>query len=319
MPRFRFAVLLVLLVALPAAAADPARDLLCAGRIDDAIAALQTRIQASPQDAEAHHLLSRAYLLVEKWEAAVEAAEKAAAFQPKNSDYHMWLGRAYGNKAEHCNPFCAAGLARKVRAEFERAVELNPANVRARSDLAEYYMEAPGVMGGSKDKARQQADQIQPRDPAAAHWVRARLAEKEKQYDVAEKEYLAAVEASNDPSEAWLDLASFYRRRGRWTDLESAVGKAVGTPKRTPATLFQAASLLFRAGRNFPSAVEMLRQYLNSEKPACEAPPFRAQYLLGSILEKQGEKQAAAAAYQAALAVARNFDDPRKALKRVGK
>lgn len=314
-----FVCLLLGALALPAAAADSARDLLCAGRIDDSVSALQERIQASPQDAEAQHLLSRALLLIEKWDRAVEAAERAVALQPKSSDYHLWLGRAYGNKAEHCNPFCAAGLAGKVRSEFERAVELDPANVQARSDLAEYYMEAPGVMGGSKDKARAMAEQMQQRDPAAAHWVRARLAEKDKQYDQAEKEFRAAIEASSSPAGAWLDLAGFYRRRGRLNDMETAVGKAVDTPRRTGGTLFDAASLLFRAGRNFPGAVEMLRQYLNGGKIDCDAPAFRAQYLLGSILEKQGDKQAAAAAYQAALALARDFDDPRKALKRVQK
>jgi tetratricopeptide (TPR) repeat protein len=287
--------------------------------MDDAISALQGRIQASPQDAEAHHLLSRAWLLVEKWDRAVEAAERAVALQTKSSEYHHWLGRAYGNKAEHCNPFCAAGLAGKVRAEFERAVELDAANVQARTDLAEYYMEAPGIMGGSKEKARMQAEQIAQRDPAAAAWVRARLAEKEKQFDIAEKEFRAALEASSSPAGAWLDLAGFYRRRGRWTDLEAAVSKAVALPKRSGGTLFEAASILFRAGRNFTGAVDMLRQYLNGEKKVCDAPAFRAHYLLGSILEKQGDMQAAAAAYQASLALARDFDDPRKALKRVQK
>ncbi len=307
-------------LALPApAAADSARDLLCAGRMDDAIAALQGRIQTSSQDAEAHHLLSRAWLLLEKWDRAVNAAEQAAALRPKSSEYHHWLGRAYGNKAEHCNPFCAAGLAGKVRAEFERAVELDAGNVEARTDLAEYYMEAPGIMGGSKEKARLQAEQIARRDPAAAAWVRARLAEKEKKFEVAEKEFRAALEASSGPAGAWLDLAGFYRRRGRWMDLEAAVSKAVALPKRSEATLFEAASILFRSGRNFSGAVDLLRQYLNGEKKVCDAPAFRAHYLLGSILEKQGDKQAAAAAYQASLALARDFDDPRKALKRVQK
>jgi len=46
--------------------------------------------------------------------------------------------------------FSAAGLAKKVRASFERAVELDGSNVQARSDLAEFYMEAPGVMGGGR-------------------------------------------------------------------------------------------------------------------------------------------------------------------------
>ena len=52
----------------------------------------------------------------------------------------------------------AAGLAKKVRTEFERAVEFAPNNWEARTDLAEFYLEAPGIVGGGKDKARAQAD-----------------------------------------------------------------------------------------------------------------------------------------------------------------
>ncbi|MGH9508699.1 MAG: tetratricopeptide repeat protein [Terriglobales bacterium] len=317
----RFAILVILLLALmlPAAAADSARDLMCTGSVNDAIASLQARIQADAQDAEAQHLLSRAYLSIEKWDRAVEAAERAVVLQPKNSNYHLWLGRAYGNKAEHCNFICASGLAGKVRTEFEKAVELDPSNVAARTDLAEYYLEAPGIVGGSKDKAREQADQIQQRDPAAAHWVRARLAVKAKQYDVAEKEFRAAVDASRSPGGAWLDLADFYRDRARVNDLEAAVNKAVDASQRSGGTLFEAAALLFHSGRNFSGAVEMLRHYLNGEKKVCEAPAFRAHYLLGQILEKQGDKQGATSAYQASFALARDFEAARRALKRVQK
>ncbi len=314
-----FAFRLLFLLALPAAAADSARDLLCAGRVDDAVAAIQARLQTSPQDAEAHHLLARAYLFIEKWDRAVEAAERAVALQPKSSDYHLWLGRAYGNKAEHCNFICASGLAGKVRAEFEKAVEIDPNNTAARTDLAEYYMEAPGIMGGSKDKARAQADQMAQRAPSSAHWVRARLAEKEKQYEVAEQEFRAAAEGSASPPQAWIDLAGFYYRRGRLADMEAAVTKAVSAPQPSGGALFEAASLLFRAGRNFPGAAEMLRRYLDGGKLVCDAPAFRAHYLLGTILEKQGDKPAAVSAYQASLALARDFDDPRRALKRVAK
>jgi tetratricopeptide (TPR) repeat protein len=315
--RIPILVVCLSVLSLPVTAAD-ARDLLCTGNVSDSIAALQARMQANPQDAEAQHLLSRAYLLIEKWSPAVEAAERAVALQPKNSDYHLWLGRAYGNKAEHCNFLCASGLAGKVRTEFEKAVELDPNNVAARTDLAEFHVEAPGIVGGSKDKAREQAAQIEPRDAAAAHWVRARLATKAKQYDVAEKEYRAAVEVSKNPGSAWLDLADFYRDRGRPKDMEDAVSKAVSVSQRG-GTLFEAASLLFNSGRNFPGAIEMLRRYLNGEKKVCEAPVFRAHYLLGQILEKQGDKQGAVTAYQASLSLARDFEDARRALKRVQK
>ena len=313
------AVMLVALPASPRAAAPlPAQDLLTQGRVDDAIAQLQGRIQKSPQDAEAHHLLSRAYLLIEAWDKAVPPAEQAVALQPENSNYHLWLGRAYGRKAEHSNFFKAAGWARKCRAEFERAVELNSGNVPARTDLAEYYLQAPGFLGGGKEKAQAQAAAIAVRDKSAAHMVRARLAEEAKDYNAAERELWQAIAESGRPAGYWLNLAAFYRRRGRLSDMEDATKKAVAADKeKDPAILIQAAALLVRAGRNLPGAAVLARKALSSPPGSEGAPTFQAHYLLGQALEKQGDNAGAAQEYRAALSLAKDYKQAQKALNRI--
>jgi predicted Zn-dependent protease len=313
--------LVVMLAALPAspeAAPSPAQDLLNQGRVDDAIVQLQARIQKNPSDAEAHHLLSRAYLMIESWDKAVPPGEQAVALQPDNSNYHLWLGRAYGRKAEHSIFFKAVGWARKCRTEFERAVELNAANVPARTDLAEYYLEAPAFLGGGKDKAQAQAVEIAARDKSAAHMVRARLAEDDKDYNAAERELRQAIADSNQPAGYWLDLAAFYRRRDRLNDMENATKKAVAADKeKDPAILVQAAALLLGAGRNLPGAAVLARKALSSPASGEGAPTFQAHYLLGQALEKQGDNAGAAQEYRAALSLAKDYKQAQKALKRI--
>ena len=211
----------------------------------------------------------------------------------------------------------AAELAKKVRVEFERAVQLNGNNSAARCDLAEYYMNAPGFLGGGKDKARSQADQLMKLDPASAHWVYGMLAEKDKSYDVAELEFKSAISPAKEPATRWLDLASFYRRRGRMAEMEAAVNKALGVPGRQPHTLYDAAVVLFRSGRNFSGAVQMLRSYLGSGDPTEDAPAFQAHYLLGMLLEKMGDRAGAAQEYRATLALAKDFQKAQASLKRL--
>jgi Flp pilus assembly protein TadD len=48
-----------------------------------------------------------------------------------------------------------------------------------------------------------------------------------------------------------------------------------------------------------------------------EAPAFKAEYLLGTLLEKQGDRQGAARAYRESLALAHEFGRSQEALKRV--
>lgn len=310
--------LAVLLFQCAFAASQPsARDLIAAGRIDDAIAELNARIAANPNDSEAYHLLSRAYYAVERWDAAISNEDRAVALAPNNSDYHMWLGRAYGEKAGTANVFAAPGFAKKARDQFEKAVQLNGRNSGARRDLAEYYVGAPGFLGGGKDKARAQADQIIASDPAAAHWIRAIVADKEKQYDIAEQELKDAIKSSKSPASQWLDLASFYRRRSRLDDMEQAVYSALKVPNRPLVTLYDAAEILHRGGRNFSGAIQLLREYLRSGDPSEDSPLFEAHYLLGILLEKTGDRAGAVAEYRATLSLARDFQKAQTALKRV--
>src|SRR5215469_16149863 len=118
----KFLSVLLLLVLTTMGVADPAPvQLLSLGRMNEAINVLSNR-----SDPESLNLLSRAYYAMERWDDAVKWGERAVAVQPGDADYHLWLARAYGRKAGDSKPLAAAGLARKARNEFERAVQLDP-------------------------------------------------------------------------------------------------------------------------------------------------------------------------------------------------
>src|SRR6267143_1484293 len=143
-------VLLLLISSLTASVADSAKDMLAAGRIDEAITELNGRLSSAPADAESSNLLCRAYFALEEWDRAESSCRKAVSLDQGNGRYHLWMGRVYGEKADRANFLAAAGLAGKVRGEFERAVQLDPKNLDARLDLAEFYLAAPGIVGGGK-------------------------------------------------------------------------------------------------------------------------------------------------------------------------
>jgi tetratricopeptide (TPR) repeat protein len=302
-----------------AMADDSAPALLAAGRVDDAITTLRAKISASPNNAEAYNLLCRAYFSTGEWDNGISACEKAVALDPNNSSYHLWLGRVYGEKADSSSFITAASLAGKVRIQFETAVKLAPENVDARRDLGEFYVEAPGIVGGGRDKAEAQAQALAGLDSAKAHWLNGRIAEKKKDLATAETEYRAAIEASHGSSLTWFDLALFYRHQQRWDDMEDAIRHAVSAQVDRPEIIMESGEVLLRSGRNFAAAVQYLRRYLALGSKSEEAPAFKAHYLLGTALEKQGDKQAAAQEYRAALSLAKNFSQAQQALDRLNR
>jgi tetratricopeptide (TPR) repeat protein len=307
---------LLLLAAFQASASDSAKDMLAAGRVDEAIAALNVRLSSAPMDAESANLLCRSYFAMEDWDRAESACRKAVSLDATRGRYHLWLGRVYGEKADRAGFLRAATLVGKVHEEFQRAVQLEPKDTDARLDLAEFYLEAPGIVGGGEDKAREQARIIGASDPGREHWVYARIAEKKKDSPAAEREYHQYIDLSQGDAEAWLNLALFLRRQRRWQEMEQAIVKTSQAPMPKLDVLVDAAQMLYRSGRSFPFAVQLLERYL-AAGPVEAAPAFKAHYLLGMLLEKQGDKRAAVEQYRASLALARNFGLAQQALNRV--
>lgn len=292
--------------------------LLKAGKADQALNTLNSTVAREPNDAQAYNLLCRVYYQLELWDSSIQMAEKSVALAPQNSEYHLWLGRAMGRKAEDANPVAAFALARKVKTEFERAVALDGSNIPARSDLSEFYLEAPNFLGGDKTKANQQADYVAKTDLAMASYMYARVQEKQGNSG-AEAAYKKAVSSSSHPAHYWVELAHFYRRTKRLADMESAVNQALNSAHPGDVTDFDAAALLLQTNRNYSGAIQMLRHYVSQEETSEDGPAFQAHYLLGLLLEKQNKKKEAAEEFQTALHLASQYKPARDALARVSR
>ena len=95
--------------------ADGEVQLIRSGRINEAISHLQERVKADPNDADSLNLLARAYYSIEQWDDAIAASQRALKLQPNRSEFHSWMGRAYGEKADTVVMIGAASLARKTK------------------------------------------------------------------------------------------------------------------------------------------------------------------------------------------------------------
>jgi len=320
--RWLLSILVIAVVCVSTATAgadETAPSMLANGRVDEAIATLHGQISTSPNDAQAHNLLCRAYFSLGQWDRGISDCEKAVALAPNNSQFHLWLGRIYGEKADTSSFVTAAGLARRVRSEFEIAVRLSPNNVDARSDLAEFYLEAPGIVGGGQGKAEAQANSLAAIDPATAHCVKARIAEKRGDFATAEREYHEAIAVGHSSASAWLNLGLFYKHRAQYDQMEQALQHVRPAPLDRPDALVDAAEILIHTQRKLAEATRLLQTYLTSSPQVEQAPAFKVHFLLGNAHEKLGHKQDAASEYKLALSLAREFRPAQQALQRVSR
>jgi tetratricopeptide (TPR) repeat protein len=299
------------IASVPKNALEPVTADLSAGKADDAISRLSSFLTARPNNAKAHNLLCRVYYQEERWDDAIHECETAVQLDPQNSEYHLWLGQAYGEKASSIHSIKAYPLAKKVRREFERAVQLDSGNLDALSALGEFYAAAPEIVGGGKKKAQGVALTLEQSDPVEAYQLSGSLAEKDKNYALAETQFKAAVEVSKDPADAWMTLASFYSRHHHSDLMLQAIHAGIDADGRAtkphgPA-LVDGATILSRNNQEPKLAIQLLILYLESPNKSADSPAFQVHAQLSRLLQQQGDEVGARQQIEAATALARGY------------
>lgn len=252
------------------------------------------------------------------YQAAADLFEKAVAQTPNNAEAHFLLGEAYGSLAQNANMFKQAGLAFKTRREFARAVELDPNSLDARFGLIEFYMIAPGFMGGDEKKAFEQAGEIRKRDTMRGHQAFAYIYARQKKPDLARKEYVDAVkEQPNSPKTHYFLGISFLTADKNYKQAAEEFEMAVKLDPNYMPGWFQIGHMAALSGANLPRGEEALQKYLAYAPKPDEPQHYRAYFWLGGIYEKQGKKGEARMNYATSLKINPHQPDVAEALKKI--
>ncbi len=217
-------------------------------------AALRLLGGISGRSAPVYILTGKCQYMLGDFKKASEALEEAVRLAPDNSEAHLWLGRAYGRRAETSTFLTAPGLATKARASFEQAVTLDPANTEAASDFFEYYLEAPGFLGGGMEKAKALAEKTRESDPAEYHYRLGLIAGKQKEYSDAEEQLRRSVELAPRQVGRFIELAKFLSKSGQFEKSDAAFRQAEQVDPNDPNLLFERARACIRAKRNLEQA-----------------------------------------------------------------
>jgi len=241
-------------------------------------------LQSVPEkNAEVYDLIGRNFYMQGDFKRATEALEKSVAANPEDSNSALWLARAYGRRAETSSPFTAPGYASKARTFFEKSVQLNPRNLDAINDLFEYYLEAPGFLGGGLDKAQSLVPRISQINEGEGYWAQAKLAEKRKQFSTAEDHLRRAIQAAPHQVGRFIDLARFLAKQGRYQEADESITLAEKVAPDSPKLMYAKADLYIKTGRNLQVARDLLKRYMNSRLTPDDPPRSEAAKLLKQV------------------------------------
>jgi len=237
----------------------------------------------SSKDARTLQLIGQDYFMLGDFKKATAVLEKAVALAPHDAIALHWLGRAYGRRAEAANPFSAPGYATKSRECFEKAVAMDPSDHDAMDDLFDFYLQAPGFLGGGLHKAQQVAERVAQRDPAQGQWALAQIDEKRKEYRSAEQHLRMAIKLAPQQVSRVVALAKCLANQGRVNESEAMFDQAMKMAPQNPIVLFERAETYIHEQRQLGEAKELLEQYLQEPLTPDDPPRQQAEALLKKI------------------------------------
>lgn len=250
-------------------------------------------------------------------EKAAELLEQAIKLNPNKAEYHLLLASAYGELAGNAGMLKQASLAKKIKAALERTIALDPKSFEARNGLIQFYLQAPGFLGGSKEKALAQAAEIKKLDALRGARAYARIYISEKKIDLARKEAIDLVRSMPNSGEAHYFLGNIYSIEKNWSASLHEYDMALKLAPSFMPTHFRVGYLAAESNSHHARGEQSLKTYL-AYQPKHEEPDLAtAWYYLGKLYEIQGKKADAKQAYLKAQKIAPKSKDITEAIKRV--
>jgi tetratricopeptide (TPR) repeat protein len=285
-----------------------------------AIQVLQAAAANDPQNGEVQLLLTKSYLELQEYDPAIKSAEKAVAIDAQNSVYHEWLGRAYGEKADHASLFSAMSLAKKTRKEFETAIQLDGRNFSARQALIEFDCSAPGIVGGGEEKALPQIKQLAEMDAAEGHYAAGNCRRQKKDFAVADEEFAKALESNPKSAVLIYDIGDYAVKRGQPERLLAVAEMGERVAPGDPRGKFYRGVALVLKKENPEEAERLLREYPKKAPVRSGYPrPAAAHAWLGRLFEDQNKMEEAVKEFESALKLDPKNKMAHEALKRLKK
>ena len=302
------------------AAMDSAKQAFAKGDYNQAIEILKKAAAGDVNNGDIYVLLTRSYLEINQYDAAVNAGEKAVSINPQNSEYHRWLGEAYGAKADHASAFSAFSLARKTQKEFETAVQLDAHNFDAMQDLIEYDCTAPGVVGGGDDKAQALIEKLMAMDAAEGHYAKGICRAQKKDFAGADTEYASALQSGPKTANRLFDIGDYFVQRKNAAQLLQVADQSEKQWPQDPRAKFYRGVAYVLQAQKLPEAEQLLGEYLKTAPMNSSYPrPWAAHYWLGQLQEARKNTAGARGEYEAALKLNGKYKPAQEALQQLGK
>lgn len=176
---------------------DKGLQLMEAGKTEQARIMFESVLKENPSHIKSLEYLGDLAGQNKSWDKAIMYYQKIKQLQPNNADFHYKYGGALGMKAKIVNKFKALAMIDEIKSSFEKAVSLDQKHAASRWGLVMFYLELPGIVGGSESKAVAYSNELMRLSPLEGYLSKGYIEEFFGRNKKAELNYSKALELTN--------------------------------------------------------------------------------------------------------------------------
>ena len=197
-----------------------------------------------------------------------------------------------------------------IKHELEQTAKLDPKHIETRWALIEFYMQLPGIFGGSEHKAIFYANELIEISPVDGHLAKGYIAEYNERIKDAERYYKKAIEVGGSPH-TYEKLLNLYEKNNQPKKAIATASESFKKHKRNQLN-YQIGKISAQYNLEPEYGIECLSQYLANYSIKDGVPRDWAYYRMAQIYKNLGKKEIALTWINKALAGQSNFDEAQK-------
>lgn len=242
------------------------------------------------------HKKTREYLgdiagYAKDWNTAIDYYEALVQEDETNANYHFKYGGTLGMKALSISRIRAATYIGDIKKHFERAAKLDPKHIEVRWALVEFYIQLPGIIGGSERKAIKYANELAKISAVDGHLANGYIAEYSGRTEDAERFYKQAIAIGGSPH-TYEKLAGHYEKTNQPQAAIQTASKSLQIHKRNQLN-YQIGKIAAQYNLEAELGINCLQAYLKNHSAKDGVPKDWAYFRLAQIYKNLGKKKTA--------------------------
>lgn len=269
-----------------------AQSLFINNKFEAAEPLFKTHLESNPSDLKTIEYLGDIAGHQKKWDKAISYYEQLVEAKPDNANYHYKYGGVMGMKALEVNKLKALGMIGDIKNAFKTAAKLDPNHIDVRWALVEFYIQLPGIIGGSEKTAIAYADELENISKVDGYLAKGYIAEYSNRPKDAEIFYKKAIEVGGSVT-CYQKLTNLYENTTKEPIKAIANIEEAQTKHQRNGLHYQIGKVCAQYNVQLEKGIKCLNVYIKNHSSTDGVPKSWAYYRLAQIYKHKGDKDKA--------------------------